>query len=82
MTEIDRPRGDFPWRCGTCRHWRARADNPMYGECERWLSGYHYFGDRGRDYNFSADEVVVENDEGWGSVMGHNFGCSLWEKGK
>jgi hypothetical protein len=53
--------------------------HPNYGNCGRWLCGYGYFGDHGRDANFPMNEVVVEDDEGWGAMMGKDFGCSLFE---
>ena len=59
--------------CETCKHFAP--DEPFgFGSCERWNQGY------GLKVNDMAEnEVLVENDEGWGMVVGPKFGCVLHE---
>jgi hypothetical protein len=64
--------------CKDCRHFSLEK-NPYrhqdgFGYCSRWKAGYHI------DPKTLADnEVLVEDDEGWGALMGPNFGCILFE---
>ena len=60
-------------RCRDCKFW-AKHDHDHLGECSRWLRGYGIELDQ-----VPANEVHVENDEGWGAEMGPDFGCVLWE---
>lgn len=50
---------------------KARSD---FGYCSRWRRGYH------EDISkLPSNEVIVEDDEMWGAIMGPDFGCVLWE---
>jgi len=63
--------------CRSCTFWKPR-DNSHLGECSRW--DYRTSG----DFDHSAiptNGVIAENDEGWGALMGPEFGCVLWEEG-
>jgi hypothetical protein len=42
------------------------------GHCGRWYEGYHVDA-------MQPNEAWVENDEGWGNVVGPEFGCVLFE---
>jgi len=60
--------------CKTCKFW---TDNPWghpvpRGSClsPKFLYGYNIALDK-----IAPDEVLVENDEGWGFVTGPDFGC-------
>jgi len=64
------------WRCATCAHWAKHSDDHL-GDCARWKMGYK-LGAR----DIPANEVHVENDEGWGAQMGPDFGCVLWQAKK
>lgn len=75
VAEVDRR------RCGDCKFWiqdqdkgdwKARKD---MGTCSRWSKGY----ERDIYQNLSADGCHVEDDEGWGCMVGARFGCVLWE---
>lgn len=68
-------------RCETCIHFRPEADYPLggprhdIGTCTRWARGYH-------PDLYSAlpdDGCLVEDDEGWGCIVGIRFGCVLHE---
>lgn len=61
--------------CDTCRFFEPDANSePLRGSCARWHKGY------GIDPRAIADnEVLVEDDEWWGMVMGPKFGCVLHE---
>jgi hypothetical protein len=45
------------------------------GDClsKKWLKGYHY-----NSKDIEPDNVIVEDDEGWGAVTGAKFGCIHW----
>ena len=63
--------------CKDCKHFRQHIEHwlpPQRGACLRWLTGY------GVNLNAISDnEVVVEDDEGWGMDVGPEFGCVLSE---
>ena len=64
--------------CKTCKHFRPGSYKDErgkgFGHCERWRYGY-----RERVEDCPTNELIVENDEGWGAIMGPDFGCVLWE---
>lgn len=63
-------------RCKDCKHYRPATDRYWagLGWCDRWKQGYGV-----ERYEVADNEVVVENDEGWGMYMGPDFGCVLHE---
>lgn len=73
-------------RCKDCKHffviktdagrYGAAAIRHGFGDCDRWKYGYNLDLDNG----VAANEVIVENDEHWGALVGPEFGCVLWEK--
>lgn len=62
--------------CKSCIHF-IPADGTRYekrlGSCKRWEVGYSGAA------VLPLNEVIVENDEGWGAMMGPDFGCVLHE---
>ena len=59
------------WRtCKTCAHFVPESDG--YGSCSRWLRGYAV-----KLEDMTSNDVLVEDDEGWGMVVGPDFGCVL-----
>lgn len=72
-------------RCETCKHWEPDrpTDAPVpgwpaarrdMGTCRRWSHGYD------REYlALPVDGCHVEDDEGWGNMVGAQFGCVLHE---
>lgn len=69
-------------RCKGCKFFKPlekewRLDSAPrgagWGECSRWERGYSGLE------NYDPRGVYVENDEGWGAIMGPEFGCVLWE---
>lgn len=72
-------------RCGSCKFWEQDKPGPMsvdwvpredMGTCRKWTRGY---GEP--DYaDIPADGCHVEDDEGWGCMVGAKFGCVLWEE--
>lgn len=58
--------------CKECKHYIAEKH---HGSCSRWNMGYRYDVE-----SLPPNEVLVENDEGWGMVCGPDFGCILGEK--
>ena len=61
-------------RCADCKHWEASEKSPEYGHCSRWHEGYHL-----KIADVAKNEAWVEDDEGWGNVVGPDFGCVLFE---
>lgn len=61
--------------CKACGFW-ASVDGRI-GNCGRWMTGYHV-----RSEEIPDNEVLVEDDEGWGARMGRDFGCVLFEPTK
>jgi len=65
--------------CKDCKHFQ-RGSLPSlgpyldegFGACDRWEIGYH-------DADLKPNECQVEGDEGWGMIVGPEFGCVLWE---
>jgi hypothetical protein len=61
-------------RCGDCRHFVEDGTYAPMGTCSRWTKGYHVeFKD------LAPNEVLIEDDEGWGMMCGPEFGCVLFE---
>lgn len=56
--------------CKECKYYTAKD-----GNCSRWNTGYQY--DKN---NMPSNEVLIEDDEGWGMICGPDFGCILAEK--
>jgi len=59
--------------CSSCLHWERQTN---LGSCSHtaFRRGYHIdTADVGRD------EVLVEDDEGWGFLTGPDFGCVHWK---
>jgi hypothetical protein len=68
--------------CGECKfygppEYRNETGHTVWeGCCSRWRYGYP-----ARDKGLLApNDIVAENDEGWGAIMGPEFGCVLGEK--
>lgn len=61
-------------RCRTCKHFQPEDRQPPFGSCGRWHRGY-----RVELSEVAANEVLVEDDEGWAMIMGPDFGCVLHE---
>lgn len=61
-------------RCKNCRHFRQRDGRPDDKPCRSEHVQYGY----GIKYSGGA-EVVIEADEGWGWMIGPDFGCVHWE---
>jgi len=59
--------------CKECRHYR-RVEGHRLGSCVRWHEGYGV-----PPSQIADNEVLVENDAGWGAEMGPDFGCVLHE---
>lgn len=57
--------------CSTCEFFIPEADS--FGSCTstKWVPGYSRNGFMGLE----EDCVRVENDEGWGALVGKSFGC-------
>jgi hypothetical protein len=62
--------------CKDCRFWSEYTIDPSrrLRGCERWKDGYRF-----KFEDIQNNEVNVENDEGWGALMGPDFGCVLFE---
>ena len=68
-------------RCGDCKHFekeegvsRFRDTQVGFGHCGRWHEGYLV-----EISDVASNEAWVEDDEGWGNVVGPDFGCVLFE---
>ena len=64
--------------CRACRFYNPSADggagrSNADKQCSRWRYGYS-----GDPLNGPSD-ILVEDDEGWGAIMGPEFGCVLGE---
>lgn len=67
-------KNDFMNTCKNCKHFKYQ--NSEYEEkgvsgtcnCEKFIMGYH-------NPPIQSDEVLVEDDEGWGFIVGEDFGC-------
>lgn len=67
--------------CKTCAHW---GNNRGYNEdadkrlkscdCPKFFYGYHSYNDT------PDDGAFIEDDEGWGMMVGPEFGCVNWEQ--
>lgn len=64
--------------CQACAHFTVDDKHPPYGSCSRWNVGYGAYYPP-YDEPMALNEVLVENDEGWGMVVGPQFGCVLYE---
>ncbi len=58
--------------CGDCKFYNVEPKHDSH-KCGRWKYGYHHDGHE------SDDDIIVEDDEGWGVDMGTKFGCVLGE---
>lgn len=61
-------------RCADCKHFEADGSPAGFGHCSRWHEGYGI-----AESDMATNEALVENDEGWGNVVGPDFGCVLFE---
>lgn len=61
-------------RCKDCKHFDQTKKPEGFGTCKRWHYGYHV-----ELSEVQPNEVLVEDDEGWGAYMGPEFGCVLHE---
>jgi hypothetical protein len=63
--------------CKNCLHFETvDGDFPgkeAFGRCRRWRYGYAGYKET------PVNEVQVENDEGWGAMIGPEFGCVLFK---
>ena len=60
--------------CKDCSYWKK---NTRLGECQskKWKRGYWQTpGD------IANDEIILEDDEGWGCFTGPEFGCIHFQK--
>lgn len=66
-------------KCKDCAYWsqttNLRALPNIVGDCsnQKFVTGYSM-------KLKSSDEVLIENDEGWGFFTGPDFGCIHFEK--
>ena len=65
--------------CKDCTHFEPYDDShpnhyfsPPFGGCGRWEVSYS-------TPQLKLNECQVESDEGWGMIVGPEFGCVLWE---
>ena len=70
------PVNDYP-RCRTCKHWIERDATGHGCKSAKFHGGYGitHKQHEGRLLQILADEVIVENDEGWQFQPGPDFGC-------
>lgn len=61
-------------RCADCKHYEPDADRAGYGHCSRWHHGYGVILS-----DVAPNEAWVEDDEGWGNLVGQEFGCVLFQ---
>jgi len=63
--------------CKNCKYF-SLDDNYKngWGACKRWTYSYQHHP----KLRLKPDEIQVEIDEGWGAMMGPDFGCVLFEK--
>lgn len=69
--------------CKNCKHFVKKQ--PFAGSCENPNFKYGYrWDDQFSDYNPVAvlpdksvypNQILIENDEGWGAIVGQDFGC-------
>jgi hypothetical protein len=66
-------------RCADCKYFDKEDGRPDVlagsGRCTRWKEGYRNHVPPGW---MQPNEAWVENDEGWGNVVGPEFGCVLF----
>lgn len=64
--------------CRNCKWWTKETNQLDIRTCTNpnFTFGYK----KGYD-DIASDEIVIENDEGWGCLMGGDFGCVHWEGG-
>jgi hypothetical protein len=56
--------------CATCKHFTPESSG--FGSCAKWHRGYGVLLE-----DMAINEVLVEDDEGWGMLVGPCFGCIL-----
>ena len=66
-------------RCAGCKHFErgikyGHPDWPGSGHCARWTDAY---GANAKA--LKPNECWVESDEGWGNIVGPEFGCVLFD---
>lgn len=60
-------------KCKDCRHYQPECYGPDC-ECPKMIYGY------GNSHTLQSDEVAIETDEGWGIIIGPEFGCIHFEE--
>ena len=67
-------------RCADCKHFEPETGAlaklwPGHGHCSRWHQSY---GENPAE--MKPNDAWVESDEGWGNMVGPEFGCVLFER--
>ncbi len=60
--------------CKNCLHFEEGDSVTGFGHCSRFHYGYTELV-----RNLSSNEILVEDDEGWGAIIGPEFGCVLFK---
>lgn len=57
--------------CRSCISWKP-YETSGFGTCDNpnWRKGYHI-----QYKDMKSNQLIVENDEGWGFMTGPDFGC-------
>lgn len=58
--------------CMFCKHWDPKGSTARFAECTnpKFVRGYGVEED-----TLDRDQVILEDDEGWGMLTGRDFGC-------
>ncbi len=63
--------------CRNCKHFDLDDKYKNgWGACRRWMYSYQHLP----KLRAKSNEIQVEFDEGWGAMMGPDFGCVLFEE--
>ena len=64
--------------CMNCKHFKPLAHNNM-GSCQN-VANFHIGYSTPSDEQITISGAIIEGDEGWGWMVGRNFGCIHFEK--
>jgi len=62
-------------RCKTCHWFKGSMKDDLEYSCDCPKMHYTYCSSAWAAKNLRTDDVLIENDEGWGMVPGPDFGC-------
>ena len=66
--------------CKNCKYFSSEGDFSGTSTNDNFKIGYDYSFEKIEFNKAEPNQVIVEGDEGWGFIVGKNFGCIHFEE--